>query len=85
VDTVTNQSGWYSNPTRSFAVDSPGCYSQYRLDVTADNYNDLSYPITLVSIATLQLYGLLTSASRRRDELGPEIGAAWGVLIKTRS
>ncbi len=57
VDTVTNQSGWYSNPIRNFMVDSPGCYTHYRLNVTADNYNNPSYPITLVSIATLQLYG----------------------------
>jgi archaellum component FlaF (FlaF/FlaG flagellin family) len=57
VDTVTNQSGWYSTPSRAFIVDSPGCYEQYRLNVTADNYNDPSYPITMVSIATLQLYG----------------------------
>jgi hypothetical protein len=57
VDTVTNESGGYANSIRSFAVDNPGCYSQYRLHVTADNYNNASYPITLVSIATLQLYG----------------------------
>jgi hypothetical protein len=57
VDTVANQTGWYSNAVRSYSVDSPGCYTQYRLHVTADNYNNPSYPITLVSISTLQLYG----------------------------
>jgi hypothetical protein len=57
VDTVSGQTGWYSNPTRGYIVDSPGCYSQYRLLTTADNYNDPTYPITLVSIATIQLYG----------------------------
>jgi hypothetical protein len=57
VDTVTNQTGWYANPYRTFTVDSQGCYSKYRLVVTADNYNNATYPITLVSIASLQLYG----------------------------
>jgi hypothetical protein len=57
VDRVSNQTGWFSNPVRSFNVASPGVYTRYRLHVTADNYNDPSYPITLVSIAKLQLYG----------------------------
>ena len=57
VDTVTNQSGWYSNPIRSYTVDAPGAHSKYRLLVTADNYNNASYPITLVSIASFQLFG----------------------------
>ncbi|AUX39972.1 uncharacterized protein SOCE26_013670 [Sorangium cellulosum] len=56
VDTVTNQTGWYTNPLRTFAVDSPGSYTRYRLHVTADNYNHPSYPITLVSIESLQFY-----------------------------
>ncbi|MBC8123426.1 MAG: hypothetical protein H7Y22_16505, partial [Gemmatimonadaceae bacterium] len=46
VSTVTNQSGWYSNPTRTYTVDTPGAYSRYRLNVTADNYNNATYPIT---------------------------------------
>jgi len=57
VDSVTNQTGWYSNSIRSFSVDSPGCYTKYRLNIAADNYNDPTYPITLVSIAEIQLYG----------------------------
>ncbi len=57
VDTVSNQTGWYANPTRNYIVDVPGCYSQYRMLVTADNYNNTTYPITLVSIALVQLYG----------------------------
>jgi hypothetical protein len=57
VDTVTNQTGWYLNSVRTFSVDNPGCYEKYRLNVTADNYNDVQYPITLISIATIQLYG----------------------------
>jgi hypothetical protein len=57
VDTVAYQSGWYSSPHRTFDVDSPGCYSAYRLHVTADNYNDPGNPITMVSIASLQLHG----------------------------
>ncbi|HEU4328161.1 MAG TPA: hypothetical protein VFS21_33805 [Roseiflexaceae bacterium] len=57
VDTVTNQTGWYSNPNRTFTVDTPGSYTRYRLFITADNYNNVTYPITLVSIAELQLFG----------------------------
>ena len=56
VDTVTNQTGWYSNFFRTYAVDSPGSYTAYRLFITADNYNNVTYPITLVSIATIQFY-----------------------------
>jgi hypothetical protein len=56
VDTVTGQTGWYSNNTRTFAVDTPGSYTKYRLNVTADNYNNASYPITLVSISSLTFY-----------------------------
>jgi len=57
VDTEAGQTGWYANPNRTFTVDTPGSYPRYRLLVTADNYNNASYPITLVSIASLQLYG----------------------------
>jgi len=57
VDIVTNQSGWYSYPHRTYTVDKPNCYTKYRLNVTADNYNNATYPITLVSVGTLQLYG----------------------------
>lgn len=57
VDTVTNQTGWYATPVRTFAVDVPGAYAKYRLHITADNYNNPTYPITMVSIAELQLYG----------------------------
>ncbi|WP_050433147.1 hypothetical protein [Chondromyces crocatus] len=57
VDTETNQTGWYGDPIRTFEVDRPGCYTKYRLHVTADNYNDPTYPITLVSIASLRLQG----------------------------
>lgn len=56
VDTVTNQTGWYLNHTRTFTVDSPGAYARYRLYITADNYNNVTYPITLVSISKLQFY-----------------------------
>jgi hypothetical protein len=56
VDTVRGQSGWYSNNRRSFAVDAPGSYSKYRLYITADNYNNPSYPVTLVSISSIHLY-----------------------------
>ncbi|RYZ14236.1 MAG: hypothetical protein EOO70_07830 [Myxococcaceae bacterium] len=64
VDTVTNQSGWYANPSRSFSVDTPGAYSRYRLNITADNYNSPSYPITLVSIADIKLYSASTYSLR---------------------
>lgn len=63
VDTVTNQTGWYSNPNRTYTVDTPGAYSKYRLHVTADNYNDTTYPITLVSLSSLQLFGADTSCA----------------------
>jgi hypothetical protein len=56
VDTVSGQSGWYSNNKRTFAVDAPGSYPKYRLNVTADNYNNPSYPVTLVSISSIQFY-----------------------------
>jgi len=57
VDTVTNQTGWYAYGLRSYTVDAPGSYTRYRLNVTADNYNNATYPITLVSIAEIQLFG----------------------------
>ena len=56
VDTVMGESGWYSNSTRTYTVDAPGNYSKYRLYITADNYNDPSNPITLVSISSIHLY-----------------------------
>jgi hypothetical protein len=57
VDTVSGQTGWYSNPHRTFTVASPGSYKKYRLLVTADNYNNATSPITVVSIAGFQLFG----------------------------
>lgn len=54
IDTVTDQTGWYSRPVREFTIDSPGTYRGYRLYMTKDNYNG-SYPITLVHVDQFQL------------------------------
>jgi hypothetical protein len=62
VDTVTNQTGWYATSSRTFTVDAPGAYSRYQLNITADNYNNPTYPVTLVSIAEIQLYGVQQAA-----------------------
>ncbi len=57
VDTRNNETGWYLNFSRTYVVDNPGAYTKYRLNITADNYNNVTYPITLVSIAEIQLVG----------------------------
>lgn len=38
IDTRTGESGWSSSgETRSYIIDSPGNYTQYRLNITANN------------------------------------------------
>lgn len=53
LDTETNQTDWGGSETRTFAVDSPGAYTQYRLLVTDDN--DSREGVVVISIGEFSL------------------------------
>ncbi|MTV47773.1 hypothetical protein GJ688_02090 [Heliobacillus mobilis] len=42
IDTVTNSTGWADYEKRTFVVDTPGNYTYYRVDITANN-GDATY------------------------------------------
>jgi len=58
VDTVTSQTSWTAGgEQRSFTVDTPGSYTYYRLDITANNTDSYLQidEVTLVSLTTNNL------------------------------
>ena len=55
VDNRTNQTGWVSGTPRTYTVQSPGNYSQYRLHITDDN--DSRSGVVVISIGNLEFRG----------------------------